>query len=376
MAFLDYLERRLTDARPTTIVVALVALYILKAGIWAIPSITDLSILSHDPFLNPYAGEAQIIFENWFGAFLAWSLGASDPWAFTILHAAFSAAFLAFTVLGLMAAVPEAERRKAVCIFAFFPVFWVPWYWVGYDSLTLALLAAALLLLARPLAVLSIGILVGLQHYQQGAIAFGVLFFVAADGLLRDGQPRRHALAALAGVVGDLIGHQVLKAVMRANHIHFDFDRHQWLVRHWDEIVHMNLALFPNFAYGILGFGWIVLLRYLDGGSNRLKAVAAVLICAVVAGLTTDTTRVFSVISFPALCWLVMRDVAWLRGVPARQIAVLGLLWIATPWLYRWGETYRTTVMPYDVEVVLNAVTGWPDLPPSGSPQRALMPFR
>ena len=376
MVFLNYVERRLTQAHIGTVIAVLAALYIVKAGIWAIPSITDLSRLSQDPFFNPYTGEAQIIFENWFGAFLAWVMGASNPWAFTLLHATFSAAFLILTVVAITSALPEAERHKAICVFAFFPVFWVPWYWIGYDSLTLALLAAALCLLARPPAVFLVGILVGLQHYQQGAVAFGVLFLVVADGLLRVALPRRHALGALAGVAGDLVGHQVLKVVMRANHIHFDFDRHQWLILHWDEIVHMNVALFPNFFYGILGFGWVVLLRYMDGGSHRLKAVSAVAICAVVAGLTTDTTRVFSVISFPALCWLVMRDAAWLRNVTSRQVAILGLLWLATPWLYRWGETYRTTVMPYDVEVLLNAATGWPDLPPSGSPERALLPFR
>ena len=373
---LDYFERRLAEARVTTVLAVLIVLYAVKAGIWTIPSITDLSVLSQNPFQNPYSGASQIIFENWLGPFLAWAVGASDPWSFTMLHAAFSAVFLGVTVSGIVATVPESERRKAVCVFAFFPVFWVPWYWVGYDSLTLALLAAGLLVLARPWAVLAVGVLVGLQHYEQGAVAFGVLFLVTADGLLSVGLPRLQAFGALAGTGGVLIGHLVLKAIIRTNHIHFDFGRGQWLSDHWDEVIHLNVGLFPNFLYGILGFGWIVLLRYLDGGSYRLKTAAAVLICAVVAGLTTDTTRVFSVISFPALGWLVVRDTAWLNSVSTRQIVVLGALWIATPWLYRWGGIYRTTVMPYDVDVLLNAAIGWPLLPPSGSPERALLPFQ
>lgn len=100
---------------------------------------------------------------------------------FFIFHLGFSIAFTALFIKLVFSRLPERSTRIALILFALLLVSATTYFWVGSDSLTLLLLLLLLLLaLSFPhsiLMTLAIGIMLGMQHFEQAFFAVGGLLF-------------------------------------------------------------------------------------------------------------------------------------------------------------------------------------------------------
>ena len=156
--------------------VVLFAVSLLKTGVWYFPSIEAMRQLAVNPFANPFSGPGgDYLIWNWLGPFLAWSLGATSKPAFILFHLLFSLAFTGLFLWLSFTRLPDREARVAVALFFMLPVSATAYFWVGMDSITLFLMLAAFVFPRRGAWAFCIGLLLGMQHFEQGAVAAGSL---------------------------------------------------------------------------------------------------------------------------------------------------------------------------------------------------------
>ena len=87
MRLVSKVEAFLFSSSPTRLVITLIALTVLKSGVWFMPNLSAQIELAQNPFTNPFANpEAHYLVWNWLGPWFAWLLGATSRSSFFILH--------------------------------------------------------------------------------------------------------------------------------------------------------------------------------------------------------------------------------------------------------------------------------------------------
>lgn len=153
---------------------ALVVLLIicLRSGVWQIPNMDLSRQIALAPWRNPFGAEpASYLMWNWLGPALAWVVGALSPQAFFAFHLACSLAFYAVVVALLFRRLSDHAARVALLLFAMLPVSGTAFFWVGYDSVTLLLMALIVAAAHRPAWAAALAFLLGLLGRQHGMLA-------------------------------------------------------------------------------------------------------------------------------------------------------------------------------------------------------------
>ena len=201
-------------------IAAIHALMLVKTGLWAMPNLILTRQIAQNPFVNPFADPfAHYLFWNWLTPWLAWLVGASGEIAFFLFNLAFLVAFNAGVVWLLWRDLPPRSARLGLLAFAALPASTTAWFWLSTDALTLCLLLAAVVWRRHWLLMPIIGVLLGMQHFEQGLLAALLAMSVA---VLNDGwtNPLRRNIdantypfpvrSAFGLAVGTVIGKLVL----------------------------------------------------------------------------------------------------------------------------------------------------------------------
>lgn len=367
MSLLHRIERFAFTCRLWHLAAALFAVMVFKTGIWAYPSQDMFLRIARDPFVNPFTHpNDHYLLWNWLGPFVAWAIGATDPAVYFLLHLALSLAFTGLFVRLAIRRLPERQARLALIFFFVLPVSATPYFWVGYDSLTLFLMVLALYWPDRLAVVFGIGVALGLQHFEQGLFASGGLLLAR---LLARWQGQNDAaplgtigfpLALLGGVV---VGKIVLFAIFAQAGVVVNSGRFVWLMAHLDSML-LNFASSWFFVvYAIFGTGWLLAIACLDRGRKAWPFFAGLLSILCLLPVVEDSTRVFAITAFPLVCAFWLLDDRFLDSFTDRHVAVILGVWLCVPWLWAWGGVPQLGVFFHDLQYLSHAATGWPGLP-------------
>lgn len=371
----DGIARAIHESPRWKFLTVLLAIAILKSGVWFVPNIALSASIAEDPFTSH--PESVYLMENWLAGFLAWLLGMHGTLPYLLMHALFAVAFVAVVLVLLFRRLPEASARNAAIVFAALPASMTAFYWIGLDGLTLLLLALALLASRRWWLVAPIGVLLGLHHFEQGVFASGALLLAAGLGALLRTGPWRAALFPAALLAGDLVGFGVRSWIFAANGIVVDYDRVEYLVTNLRPLVRGFVENPAIMVFSMLALGWIVVIRYAAASGRRALPLLVALGCLVLLmPFYEDRTRVAAITSFLLVTATVLLDERFMAGIGRRESAVFAALWFIVPWLWVWGDVTYTSVTVYDLEVVLNRLTGHPGDVPHGAPELGVWAFR
>ncbi len=246
MKALAFCESLLLETPLGRFLAILVAVAMLRSGVWAMPNLGDARLIALDPFgvpalppLGAYVGLSRL------GPTVAWALGATGPVAFWLLHAVCVVLFMAVVAAIALRHLPAGQARVALLLFAVLPVSTTALFWVGTDGLTLLLIGLALALPARPgaarrgpVAACAVGVLLGWQHAELAAIAFAALLLALVLDRWRGRETGRHGsgwvLAVLAGIV---VGKLLLTAMLAMQSALPPIDRLDWMRAHLGALV-------------------------------------------------------------------------------------------------------------------------------------------
>lgn len=359
------LEQFIFEAKAWKLIVVLALLSLFKTGIWQIPIMHASQAIAQNPFVNPFEQipDAHYVFWSWLGPFLAWLVGATGTWQFFVFHLLFS---MAFTVLFVKIAfdnLPQELARKSLILFCVLPVSATAYFWVSYDSITLFLMMLALAFpRSLPLTAL-VGVLVGMQHFEQGFFAAGGLLFATAISH-RQGYFLRYSWKfCLALLLGIIAGKLVLVGIFNHYDIKVNSGRMHWLRDHLGFLLNLFFFHVHGILWSVLGLGWLAALRFSDWGKRAIPFFVTLAGLCLLLPISGDQTRVLAIVTFPLVTayWLLNQD--FLGTVGRREFAWLFAAWAMMPWAWVWDGEPKWSAFPYDVALVLHHLFGWFALP-------------
>lgn len=371
MKALSLIEGAIFAWTRTRFLVVLFAIMLVKTGIWHIPNLDSSIRIAQNPFIlwEPRASE-QYIFTSWLAPFLAWLIGATQDGLFLLFHLGFSLAFTTLVVWLAFTRLEEAQARASMIIFAAMPVSATAYFWIGNDSLTLLLMASALALRDRAVLAALVGVLLGLQHFEQSMFGFAALA-VASFATPRFGgpviYPWRSAVAVLGGVIA---GKLALMLIFHVAGMQVT-GRTGWFVTYLATMLGQFWFHGQYVVWTVLGAGWLVAIRYADRGRAAIPFFVCLLGLLPLLMVVNDQTRVLAIVTFPLVFAFWLAEPDFLSGLSRREVAALAVVWLIVPWAWVYEGIPTWSVLPYDLVYIANKAFGWftvPDINVSGWP--------
>jgi hypothetical protein len=321
----------------------MVAVAVLRAGIWAEPDSEALRRIAVNPWSADALAGAEFRARNWLGPLISWCLRLTSPSSYLLLHLAFAAlAALAWTMVVRRECAPS-DRGAIMMLVAALPGLALPFFWVGNDAVTLLLLGSIVLLRRSAPWSAALGMLLGLNHFEHGVVALGSLVLW---GLFTGHDRRRRTAAPIAGLVGIVAGRLVQSAVFTA--IGADPIESRLGINILDRSdfgsVKSVYFLIPLFVWSILGLGTAPLLIASTHRRRLAICLGAVAIPAVIA---FDQTRVFAITAMPVTVVALIESAAPVADWVRRHSHFLVTLFILTPWLWLDSWKISGSATPY-----------------------------
>ncbi len=372
MVAIDRLQNFIFYCPVRKLIAILFSVSLLKTGIWYIPNLGASLLIAQNPFVNPFPDpDAHYLYWNWLQPFVAWLIGAKNFWQFFVFNLAFSVAFTALFCWLSISRLPDREARISLIVFAVLPVSATAYFWVGMDSITLFLMLSAFVFPANRVWALFIGVLLGMQHFEQAFFSTGGLF-AAVLIAKKNNTPVdlfwRWCAFLLAGVI---VGKGVLATLFYHWGIYVNTGRWHWVMGRLPDLLR-NTLLHPHYVlWSVLGLGWFVVVKYFERRQAGIPFLLVLFGLMLLLLVSADQTRVVAIVTFPLIFafWLGNRDL--LASLDDNFVAWTLLAWFIIPWEWMSGGTPKWSAFPFDIAFILNRWLGWFSVPANP----ALWPF-
>lgn len=313
--------------------------------------------LSSMPFANPYE---QYIYSNFLEPLLFGISGLERPIFYALYTGIVTVAFLVVFIGWFITHHGEENilSNQKVYLAALFPVFAIPFYWIGMDGMTLLLLLIIMINLSRTYILLVSAVLLGMQHFEQGLLGLGLLIgsLILAFLFQHVNRPRyiRPLLQAGIAVVGLVIGKLILIGYFQSAGIIFSLDRFSYTQNLLPVYLDQWKMSWPYILYSVLAIGWIIVL-------SKIRLVWPLIVTLIIAffmmNIVGDQTRVICIVTFPSLFYWVLMNKDFWNGLNERWVIPLLIVYFTVPFLYVWGGPF-TDLWRFDVEVIRDILDG------------------
>ena len=338
----------------------LAVLVVVKSGIWFIPNLDIYRQVSLNPFSNPFVGNtnAQYLVWSWLGNYLAWILGIKTFGAFFAFHFLLSCAFLVTVALWIRANFNFHAARVVSVIFCSLPVASTSFYWVGMDSLTLFLLSLLLHFYRKPALACLVGVLVGLQHFEQGVFAIaGIFLVVLLEKVVDKSKIRLSVKFVAASLAGVVIGRIVLNVLFTQLSFGLESDRTQLWLSNINGLFQVFVGNLDVTVWSTLACGWLVAFYVISKNTLSMWSVLAILAVGVLAGLMVfDESRVMEIVTFPVFMLFLYKHQDLLEKVRDNTLIAYFAIWLAVPWLWVLGGVTEKSLLLTDLQWVIRWV--------------------
>jgi hypothetical protein len=352
--------RGLVTSRSTWATFALTfALVLGNAGVWCMPNITVQHAVSQNLTTNVLEDpHAHYMYLSYLEPALFGALGGRSLLAFMVYVAAVSLAFVGLFVgwftwwHGKTVALGESKLLAA----ASFPVFMLPFYWLGMDGMTLLLMLAVLCSLPSRWSLIP-AVMLGAQHFEQGLLGFLVL--AGSLGLSwwgsRAAESTRQLKATLSAIAGVGLGRVLLGLWFRAIGLEIGGDRSDFFLSHTGSLFTSWTQNWALIGWSLLGCGWLLVLL-------RTKTLWPFMVCTGAAlgatFLAADHTRVGVIMLFPSLFHWVLKNRDLWKSLTQTTVAAIIVLNLVVPVEFVWGPRTYGRIRPYDLAVSKQLAAG------------------
>ncbi len=329
-------------------------------GLWLYPVLPEILEFSRDLTGDPLAGrQEQFVYWSLLGPWLGRVTRSNGgAWSFAALQLGLLVGLGGLALAGHHRRHGEAATRRLILLLFTSPVLAVCTTWLGSaDVVTLLVSIAWLALDRRPLAAAVIGVVAGVNHFEQSVlIASGLGIIGLAD---RPGDRRRAALWWALTLVGIAVG----RGLVLAHFHHYDIDP---TTTRFSFVERVGLRSYAHASFGnplwtllsVYGLGWLpvaVLETCLP--DRRLVRVWALIHLGVIPilALTLDQTRVAALLLLPVLLRVCTTEAASrLHPRDARRlgraVALTALFGVVVPRVVVWDGRLHSSVA-YDTLV-------------------------
>ena len=346
-------KRLVFDSRWWVFCAAVNLFIILRSGIGGMPNLNTSRVLATDPFTaaNLPPG-AQYVMSSWLVPFMGWALRMTSPHKFFVLCLVINCVMAAALSWLLFLRLDGRSARIALILYASLPISSTPWFWVGPDGLTLLLMILALAFADRWLLVGLLGVLLGMQHFEQGATAIGALIVSRILGGRVAWTGRYGLRFCLVWLGGAVAGRALLTLIFTVANAQPATDRVKVVLAEWPKMIIDFFMGGPLFLLASLGAGWLAVALYL-WYTRQWRSLMVPL--ALLMGLTMiayDESRVFGITAFPLLAVSLLLNADFLDKISTRALLYLVAATLVTPWVWVWSGVGYHSSLTYDILLV------------------------
>jgi hypothetical protein len=364
MRLIDTIESLIYRSRRVWLITCLLILSFIKTGVWYMPNFDGWKWMRLDPFHNAFNDPtAHYLFWNWLGPYLAWRFRIHNAQSFLYFHFFFSIAFTATYIWLVFRNFGEREARTSLILFVALPVSTTAYFWIGMDSITLALLAFMLSSRNRLFISLLLGIALGMQHAEQGVFAFAALLCALILSNFLKSNVSTSISWAVVSLVGVLIGKFVLLIVFHHYGIQVNSGRAYYFRQFGEMYALMFYYHFQYVLWAALGVGWIAVVKYAQRGKSAVPFLVPLFGLMLLLPVVGDETRVFAIVSFPLIAIYLLLNPEFLQALSGHFVSWVFGIWLLVPLPWAWGGRPLVSVFPYNITYELHRLFGWFSVP-------------
>jgi hypothetical protein len=346
------------------LVAALLALSFVKTGVWYMPNFDAWKSMRLDPFHNTFTDPAaHYLFWNWLGPFLAWRFRIHNDQSFLYFHFLFSITFTVTFIWFVFRRFEERHARTALILFLAIPASATAYFWVGMDSITLALIMFILASRSHALISLLLGVALGMQHAEQGFFAFAALLCALILSRRLKSSVEFSVNWAAASLLGVCLGKLVLILVFHHYGIHVNSGRPYYLHQYGQMYATLFYYHFEYVLWSVLGVGWIAVAKFAERGKEAHPFLICLLGLLLMLPVIGDGTRVLAILTFPLVSAYLLLNRDFLRSLTSHFVSWIFGIWVLVPWPWTWGGRPLVSIFPYNVAYLLHRLFGWFSVP-------------
>ncbi len=365
MRVIDAIERFIYQSKPGRLIAIALAVSFVKTGLWYIPNIEASWLISRNPFRNPFPDRPTFhyLVTSWLSPFLAWCLHIRNQQSFLYFHLLFSIAFTCIFIAFVWREFEDRDARTSLVLFLALPVSTTAYFWIGMDSVTVFLMLLMLLVRRRPWLALPIGILLGMQHFEQGGVAFGALLAAWLVSFVLKTESQYSIQWATASLLGVILGKIVLLIIFSHFGIHLNSGRLFMAQNFGGFFASLFYYHSQYILWSVFGVGWIAVVKYAEQGKRSMPFLVGACGLLLLLPLVGDETRVLCIVTFPLVAACLLLNPAFLRSLNGRFVAAVFALWLLIPYPWDLGAKPLVSMFPYDLAYFLHQHFGWFNVP-------------
>lgn len=330
----------------------LIALQVVKNGVLLQPNF-DLAVvaIARDPFQSfaDFPDGARYVTTSFFMPLLLHTLGIESAGLMVAMHVIAAGSFLAVIYLCTRTLADASARMAALTFLGASPVIPASFNWLGYDTITLLLLALMVLAAGRLSVVFVLSILLGSQHFEIGLTA------LVAWGVASIAVPKKHPICrprfVMVSLLGTVLGRISVALIHAMNKAPLQNDRIGTATNLYRRAVSAFVSEPFSLLWSILGIGWFALAVLLIKSKSyqRLAILASVVFLWLIAGSTLDASRVGIVSSFLLLFGLIVHNEDVLKSLRHKDILIALLVFILIPRIWIWEGNYTGSCLSENI---------------------------
>lgn len=323
-----------------------------NSGFWFMPNLTYQYDVSQSLMKVPFDdSSAHYIYTNYFEPLLFGILGGTT-FDMYILYVSFVSGlfFFLFAIWFINYHGKEvAVHQYKLFLVVTFPLFMIPFYWIGMDGMTMLLMLLVMINLYNPIVFLP-ATLLGIQHFEQGFLAFSIFGgSIVLNYLFTKDKKYISIFKRLAIIIlSILIGKLFLILWFSFMDVGLSGDRNSYLKNNLKSFLFMWKSSWYFIAWSLLGVGWILVL------SNAKKLwvlIVTILVVFLLTAIVGDQTRVGVILLFPSLFfWVMMYKELW-QNISRDFVFLVVILYLLIPVSVVWGGVY-SDLLKYDAIIL------------------------
>ncbi|MDD3343431.1 MAG: hypothetical protein PHR87_07650 [Sulfurospirillaceae bacterium] len=320
-----------------------IGMLIGNTGIWVMPNLNMQYLISQNltkiPFEDP---NAHYLFTNYFQPLLFKLFRGASLDSYFLFALVITFCFVLIFLIWFVQYHGKETTLALHKLFAAitFSTFFIPFYWIGMDGMTLLLILLVFITRTQKVMIL-FALSLGLQHFEQGFVAFALLLgtlivylFVSREKTVWPSI--KNCFLILMWI---LVGKCLLVLWFWIANIELGGNRNSYMQTYGKLYFQMWLLSWPVILWSLLGTGWLLCIRYIKKIWPLFLAVIVTFFITMIVG---DQTRVGAIVLFPSLMYWVMIDKTIWRDLSQRMLLMMIITYLILPIYVVWGVPHHS----------------------------------
>ena len=284
---------------------------VIQNGVWYSPQTERLWLMSKDIFTNPFLGNPnnQWLLSSFLGPMLGYFTSMNQSiWSYSLLHLIIFLVFFTILIAAIRNRNGDFIARTVLIIFLISPISNVLFTWLGSPDILTTLLSMMIVVFWDNSLVLFVGaFLLGTNHPEQGLV---ILLLLTTFSFLTRSKKETIGFA-LIGLGSLVLGKLLIELFFHIHHFDVEFSRMSYipktgLFRYVKSTLSNPFALLFSLYNVLILFIATYVSYFWKKEKSAIAFVVYSLLAFITILITLDQTRVFSILTFPALLLLVL----------------------------------------------------------------------